>query len=85
MKDRNTLVICEVKTKSSADFGLPQEEVDFFKKKDGMMMLFNTWLIPILAIFVCVYIFKSEMRYRVPYDIWFIPVGVKGWGSLFRR
>ena len=33
MEDGETLVICEVKTKSSNEFGPPQEEVDFFKKK----------------------------------------------------
>lgn len=33
MSDNETLVICEVKTKSSDDFGKPEEEVDFFKKK----------------------------------------------------
>lgn len=33
MQDGQTLVICEVKTKSSNEFGPPQEEVDFFKKK----------------------------------------------------
>lgn len=43
---------------------------------------FATWVIPILAIFTCVYIFKAEMRYRVPYDIWLIPVSVKGWFGL---
>lgn len=40
---------------------------------------FSTWVIPVLALFLCVYVFKSEMRYRVPFDIWFIPVAVKGW------
>ena len=43
MKDRNTLVICEVKTKSSADFGLPQEEVDFFKKKKLVQLAKALW------------------------------------------
>lgn len=33
MEDGKDLVICEVKTKSSDEFGVPQEEVDFFKKK----------------------------------------------------
>lgn len=33
MEDGKDLVICEVKTKSSDEFGAPQEEVDFFKKK----------------------------------------------------
>ena len=37
------------------------------------------WVFPVLAIFLCVYIFKSEMRYRIPYDLWFIPIAVKGW------
>lgn len=32
MKDKDTLVVVEVKTKSNAKFGLPQEEVDFHKK-----------------------------------------------------
>ena len=33
MEDGKDLVICEVKTKSSDEYGVPQEEVDFFKKK----------------------------------------------------
>jgi putative endonuclease len=33
MEDGKYLVICEVKTKSSDDFGTPQEEVDYFKRK----------------------------------------------------
>lgn len=33
MEDGDDLVICEVKTKSSDAYGVPQEEVDFFKKK----------------------------------------------------
>lgn len=37
------------------------------------------WAIPILSAFLCVYIFKSEARYRVPFDFWFIPAGVVGW------
>lgn len=32
MKDHQTLVIIEVKTKSNSRFGLPQEEVDYHKK-----------------------------------------------------
>lgn len=32
MKDKNTLVVVEVKTKSNPNFGLPQEEVDNHKK-----------------------------------------------------
>lgn len=33
MEDGDILVICEVKTKTNDQFGTPQEEVDFFKKK----------------------------------------------------
>ena len=33
MERKDTLIIVEVKTKSSDEFGEPQEEVDFFKKK----------------------------------------------------
>lgn len=40
------------------------------------------WLLPVLSIFLCVYIFKSEMRYRIPFDLWFIPIAVKGWLEL---
>ena len=32
-QDKDTFVICEVKTKSSQKFGSPQEEVDFFKQR----------------------------------------------------
>lgn len=42
------------------------------------------WIIPVLSIFLTVYIFKSEIRYRVPFDIWFIPIAVKGWLGIFR-
>lgn len=45
---------------------------------------FTTWVVPIMAIFLCVYVFKSEMRYRIPFDIWLIPVAVKGWLSQMR-
>ena len=37
------------------------------------------WIMPVLALFLCVYIFKSEMRYRIPFDLWIIPMAVKGW------
>jgi len=33
MQDKSTLVIVEVKTKSNLNFGLPQEEVDYHKKR----------------------------------------------------
>jgi len=38
MKDKDTLVVVEVKTKSTLDFGLPQEEVDFHKKKKLILL-----------------------------------------------
>ena len=42
------------------------------------------WVLPALTCFLCVYIFKSEIRFRIPFDIWFIPMTVKGWVQLFR-
>lgn len=42
------------------------------------------WVLPILSIFLCVYIFKSEIRFRIPFDVWIIPVAVKGWSLLFK-
>ena len=41
-----------------------------------------TWAVPILALFLCVYVFKSEIRFRVPFDVFFIPVALKGWASI---
>ena len=37
------------------------------------------WILPTLAVCLCVYVFKSEMRYRIPFDVWFIPIAVAGW------
>lgn len=37
------------------------------------------WIAPMLAVFLCVYIFKSEARFRVPFDLWFISASVIGW------
>lgn len=37
------------------------------------------WTFPVLSLFLCVYIFKSELRYRIPFDVWFIPLSVNGW------
>ena len=45
---------------------------------------FLIWGLPVLALFLCVYVFKSEMRYRLPFDVWFIPLSVLGWRSLLR-
>lgn len=56
-----------------------------FRKRKGTLEEFIIWGVPIMAIFLCVYIFKSEIRYRVPYDIWFIPVAAFGWLTLLSR
>lgn len=53
-----------------------------FRKRQGTFQEFVIWVVPIIAIFLCVYVFKSEIRYRIPYDIWFIPVATIGWYSL---
>lgn len=45
MEDGPTLVICEVKTKSSNEFGPPQEEVDYFKKKKLIQLAKALWQI----------------------------------------
>jgi len=42
------------------------------------------WGLPILSVMICVYIFKSEIRFRVPFDVWIIPVAIKGWSLLVR-
>ena len=42
------------------------------------------WVLPIFSVMLCVYIFKSEIRFRIPFDVWIIPVAVKGWSLLFQ-
>lgn len=37
------------------------------------------WLTPLVALFLCVYIFKSEIRFRIPFDLWVIPLAFRGW------
>jgi hypothetical protein len=39
------------------------------------------WAVPLAAICLCVYVFKSEIRFRVPFDVWFIPMAFAGWLS----
>lgn len=34
--------------------------------------------LPILSVFIAVYIFKSETRYRLPFDVFIIPVAIRG-------
>jgi len=43
------------------------------------------WILPIISLFLCVYIFKSELRYRIPFDVWFIPAAVQGWILLLQK
>jgi len=38
-----------------------------------------------MSIVVCAFIFKSEMRYRVPFDVAFIPIAVLGWSWVGTR
>jgi len=37
------------------------------------------WALPLAALCLCVYVFKSEIRFRVPFDVWFIPMAFEGW------
>jgi hypothetical protein len=37
------------------------------------------WAAPLAALCLCVYVFKSEIRFRVPFDVWLIPMAVDGW------
>ena len=37
------------------------------------------WAVPFAALCLCVYVFKSEIRFRVPFDVWLIPMAVDGW------
>ena len=39
------------------------------------------WALPLAALCLCVYVFKSEIRFRVPFDVWFIPMAFDGWLS----
>jgi hypothetical protein len=41
------------------------------------------WLLPLIALCVCVYVFKSESRFRVPFDVWLIPMAAQGWTLLW--
>lgn len=43
------------------------------------------WTVPVLSLFLCAYVFKSELRYRVPFDLWIIPVALLGWNELIRK
>jgi len=43
---------------------------------------FVAWMLPLAALCLCVYVFKSEIRFRVPFDVWLIPAAVAGWWSI---
>jgi hypothetical protein len=43
------------------------------------------WALPILGLCLCVYIFKSEIRFRVPFDVWGIPLAVAGWLAVINQ
>jgi hypothetical protein len=47
--------------------------------------VFIAWALPMLGLFLCVYVFKSEIRFRVPFDVWLIPVAASGWALLVSR
>jgi dolichyl-phosphate-mannose-protein mannosyltransferase len=47
--------------------------------------LFIAWALPFLGLCLTVYVFKSEIRFRVPFDVWLIPVAVSGWTALADR
>lgn len=64
--------------------GLAVYCIDLIRKRVSFTEIF-VFVLPVLALFLCVYIFKSEMRYRAPYDVWFIPLGVIGWQRLLHR
>lgn len=43
------------------------------------------WAVPFVALCLCVYVFKSEIRFRVPFDVWLIPMAVGGWTAALPR
>ncbi|OGD57159.1 hypothetical protein A2V71_01880 [Candidatus Berkelbacteria bacterium RBG_13_40_8] len=45
MQQKDTFVICEVKTKTSHAFGTPQDEIDYFKKKKLLQLAKALWQI----------------------------------------
>jgi len=43
------------------------------------------WALPVIALALCVYVFKSEIRFRVPFDVWLIPLAMSGWLAVSGR
>jgi hypothetical protein len=56
----------------------------FLKSNENKTEEILVWVLPIVSVFLCVYIFKSEIRFRIPFDVWIIPVTVKGWSYLLK-
>jgi hypothetical protein len=40
--------------------------------------------LPALSLFICVWFFKSEVRFRVPFDTIFIPLSALGWATTIK-
>jgi hypothetical protein len=61
-----------------------------FRRRESGAELGDLWLVlvaPVLALFATVWLFKSEIRYRMPFDIFLIPLalwGLKESGALIR-
>ena len=52
---------------------------------DGVTMVeVMVWILPVLSLFLCVYIFKSEVRFRIPFDGLIIPLALRGWAEMRR-
>jgi 4-amino-4-deoxy-L-arabinose transferase-like glycosyltransferase len=45
-----------------------------YRKLDELLI----WGLPVLSLFLCVYVFKSEIRYRIPFDVFIIPMALRG-------
>jgi hypothetical protein len=58
--------------------------VRFLRHSNNIQEEVLVWVLPIASVMLCVYIFKSEIRFRIPFDVWIIPVAVKGWDVLFK-
>lgn len=53
-----------------------------FAPRDGIDR--RMWVLPVLALCITVYVFKSEARFRIPADVWLIPMAVYGWAQVRR-
>ncbi len=42
------------------------------------------WMLPVLSLFLLVYVFKSEIRYRIPFDVFILPIALKGWAVVLK-